>query len=112
MPNLETEVEGSLENVFNEDSEDSEDSEENSAIEIDCTDENTNTESVESGREPNDSVHVSKTEFTSTTIEVVSKEVDTSIIHARKVRIPNNKYKTETARDICWKQRYHPNVTV
>ncbi|XP_071153524.1 KRAB-A domain-containing protein 2-like [Mytilus edulis] len=70
LPNLETEED--LEKVFKEVSE------ENSEIEIDGTDENTDAESVESERELNDSGS------TSTTIEVVSEEVETLIIRARK----------------------------
>ncbi|XP_076089944.1 KRAB-A domain-containing protein 2-like [Mytilus galloprovincialis] len=70
LPNLETEED--LEKVFKEVSE------ENSEIEIDGTDENTDAESVESERELNDSGS------TSTTIEVVSEEVETPIIRARK----------------------------
>ncbi|CAG2220655.1 unnamed protein product [Mytilus edulis] len=66
LPNLETEED--LEKVFKEVSE------ENSEIEIDGTDENTDAESVESERELNDSGS------TSTTIEVVSEEVETPII--------------------------------
>ncbi|XP_063411146.1 KRAB-A domain-containing protein 2-like [Mytilus trossulus] len=70
LPNLETEED--LVKVFKEVSE------ENSEIEIDGTDENTDAESVESERELNDSGS------TRTTIEVVSEEVETPIIRARK----------------------------
>ncbi|CAG2217404.1 unnamed protein product [Mytilus edulis] len=67
LPNLETEED--LEKVFKEVSE------ENSEIEIDGTDENTDAESVESERELNDSGS------TSTTIEVVSEEVKPQSFH-------------------------------
>ncbi|CAC5393701.1 unnamed protein product [Mytilus coruscus] len=97
LPNLETEED--LEKVFKEVSE------ENSEIEIDGTDENTDAESVESEREPNDSVTDSETGSTSTTIEVVSEEVETPIIRADVLT-------RNTERVICWRQCYHPNSTV